>query len=81
MNQDGYNSQQSDSSEIVGWVAGINEGEKDHQIASYCSVLGKLGYNFVNYPVGGMKRCSWAPNELDALYFLIDIFELRIFMY
>lgn len=54
-------------SALVGWVATSSDGIHDTDIVEYCSRLGARNYNFMNYPVGGMKRSSWHPEKLVHL--------------
>ncbi|VDK83592.1 unnamed protein product, partial [Litomosoides sigmodontis] len=53
-------------SALVGWVATSSDGIHDTNIVEYCSRLGARNYNFMNYPVGGMKRSSWHPEKNGA---------------
>ncbi|VDK59370.1 unnamed protein product, partial [Cylicostephanus goldi] len=47
----------------VGWFVGPADvpDEYDHKIAVYSQRLGCQMYNFISYPVGGVKRGFWKP--------------------
>ncbi|CAJ0597531.1 unnamed protein product [Cylicocyclus nassatus] len=48
----------------VGWFVGPADvpEEYDHKIAVYSQRLGCQMYNFISYPVGGVKRGFWKPS-------------------
>lgn len=62
-------------SALVGWMATNSDGIHDTDIVEYCSRLGARNYNFMNYPVGGMKRSSWRPEKLLLLIHIFSNFR------
>lgn len=64
-------------SAIVGWMATASDGIHDTNVAEYCSRLGSRNYNFLNYPVGGMKRSSWRPEKLVHRCANIYLYSLK----
>ncbi|VIO91830.1 Uncharacterized protein BM_BM2581 [Brugia malayi] len=64
-------------SALVGWMATDSDGIHDTDIVEYCSRLGARNYNFMNYPVGGMKRSSWCP-EKNGIPPPIDLPDLQL---
>ncbi|VDO38364.1 unnamed protein product [Onchocerca flexuosa] len=77
--EDEQGAQVSDTeiSALVGWMATNSDGIHDMDIVEYCSRLGARNYNFMNYPVGGMKRSSWLP-EKDGVPPPIDLPDLQL---
>lgn len=51
----------------VGWLTSVadantsNVDQTDIDIAGVCKTYGTYGYNFICYPIGGMKRSFWTP--------------------
>ncbi|WKX98253.1 hypothetical protein Q1695_013713 [Nippostrongylus brasiliensis] len=64
----------------VGWLAGPNDTkeEYDHKIAVYSQRLGCQQYNFVSYPIGGVKRGFWRPNSSSAIPPPIDLPDVQL---
>uniref|UniRef100_A0A7I4YC01 Protein arginine N-methyltransferase n=1 Tax=Haemonchus contortus TaxID=6289 RepID=A0A7I4YC01_HAECO len=64
----------------VGWVAGPADAkeEYDHKIAVYSQRLGCQMYNFVSYPIGGVKRGFWKPNSTTAVPPPIDLPDVQL---
>ncbi|VDN22307.1 unnamed protein product [Gongylonema pulchrum] len=62
---------------IVGWYATPTDGIHDTDITEFCAHLGTKNYNFVDYPVGGMKRSIWKP-EQDGTPPPIDLPDLQL---
>ncbi|VDL81851.1 unnamed protein product [Nippostrongylus brasiliensis] len=58
----------------VGWLAGPNDTkeEYDHQR------LGCQQYNFVSYPIGGVKRGFWQPTSSSAIPPPIDLPDVQL---
>ncbi|KAM3715862.1 Protein arginine N-methyltransferase [Dirofilaria immitis] len=77
--EDEQGTQVSDTeiSALVGWMATSGDGIHDTDIVEYCSRLGAQNYNFVNYPIGGMRRSSWRP-EKDGVPPPIDLPDLQL---
>ncbi|CAI4230322.1 unnamed protein product [Auanema sp. JU1783] len=60
----------------IGWVTGRDEKieDLDKKIASYCHTIGLQNYNFISFPVGGIKRSYWdGQSELPPPIDLPDL--------
>ncbi|KAK6038356.1 hypothetical protein COOONC_24138, partial [Cooperia oncophora] len=64
----------------VGWFAGPADAkeEYDHKIAVYSQRLGCQMYNFISYPIGGVKRGFWKPNSTSAIPPPIDLPDVQL---
>ncbi|PIO60304.1 putative ATP synthase F1, beta subunit, partial [Teladorsagia circumcincta] len=64
----------------VGWFTGPADAkeEYDHKIAVYSQRLGCQMYNFVSYPIGGVKRGFWKPNSTSAIPPPIDLPDVQL---
>lgn len=70
-------SQHPSNPSVIGWMGDSNDGNNDRNLVEYCSRTGSLGYHFMNYPVGGMRRASWRP-EKDKSPPAIDLPDLQL---
>lgn len=79
-NEQAAHASDTEISPLVGWMATNSDGIHDLDIVEYCSRLGARNYNFMNYPVGGMKRSSWRPEKLVLLmcFFFIGTLDQKI---
>jgi hypothetical protein len=50
---------------FIGYIC--EKADDDWKIANLCSKVGKMGYNFFVYYIGGRQRTEWTPTEDESV--------------